>query len=349
MSTVTEEPVKAAPRLRARILRGAVLALSLGIVVHVLLLEGPGIARAGSVLRHLHPAYIVAALSLEITANATLAQLYRSTIAAAGRSVSYGRSLSISMGGFTVSRVLPGGAATAALFMTRGFYAAGVPSATAAGAVVVAGTLAMLVLGGIVSVGALGSLARGDLPAGYVIGVAIVVAVVGGVCLLGVGLLRNPEGIGNLYDRIDGFLRRIRIRLPASIRVFAHDMSSQLPAMNLLWKPALWSAVNWLTDIFALWLLFFALGFHIHLGVVVVGYGLANLLTALPITPGGLGLVEAGMAGTYTAFGVPGEIAVVAVLGYRLVSYWLPVIAGIPPYIRGVSKKRLDPAPTGAG
>jgi uncharacterized protein (TIRG00374 family) len=329
--------------------RAALLALSLGIVVHVLLLEGPGIARAGRVLRHLHPAYIAAALSLEVASNATLAQLYRSTIAAAGKQVSYRRALTVSMGGFTVSRILPGGAATAALFMTRGFAAAGVASATAAACVVVAGTLAMLVLGGIVSVGALGSLARGDLSFGYVVAVAIVVSVLVGACALGVRMLKTPEAIGTAYDRLDSALRRIRIRLPAAMRTFAYDMASQLPRMRLLWRPALWSSVNWLTDIAALWLLFFALGYHIHLGVVVVGYGLANLLTALPITPGGLGLVEAGLAGTFTAFGVPGEISVVAVLGYRLVSYWLPVIAGIPPYIRGVNQKRLDPAPTGAG
>ncbi|MGH2705940.1 MAG: hypothetical protein ACRDJ4_12880 [Actinomycetota bacterium] len=57
--------------------------------------------------------------------------------------------------------------------------------------------------------------------------------------------------------------------------------------------------------------MFLGFGYRMHVGIL--GYRVANLLVALPVTPG-VGVVEAGLAGTYTAFGVPGSIAVVAVL-----------------------------------
>lgn len=67
----------------------------------------------------------------------------------------------------------------------------------------------------------------------------------------------------------------------------------------------------------------------------MIGFGLQHVAVLIPISPGGLGLVEAGMAGTFTALGVSGSVAVTAVLGYRIFSYWLPLLAGVPQYLRG--------------
>ena len=49
----------------------------------------------------------------------------------------------------------------------------------------------------------------------------------------------------------------------------------------------------------------------------------------IPITPGGLGFVEAGLAATLVWAGVPTANATLATLAYRLVSYWLPLVLGI--------------------
>jgi len=48
----------------------------------------------------------------------------------------------------------------------------------------------------------------------------------------------------------------------------------------------------------------------------------------IPITPGGLGFVEAGLAATLTLAGVSAPDAVLATLAYRLVSYWMPLLVG---------------------
>jgi uncharacterized protein (TIRG00374 family) len=52
------------------------------------------------------------------------------------------------------------------------------------------------------------------------------------------------------------------------------------------------------------------------------------VLGMIPITPGGLGFVEAGLVGLLALAGVAAAVASIAVLAYRLVSYWLPLPAG---------------------
>jgi uncharacterized protein (TIRG00374 family) len=46
--------------------------------------------------------------------------------------------------------------------------------------------------------------------------------------------------------------------------------------------------------------------------------------------PGGIAVVEVAMTGSYVSLGVPAEVAVVSILVYRVFSFWLPSLAGIP-------------------
>jgi uncharacterized protein (TIRG00374 family) len=64
----------------------------------------------------------------------------------------------------------------------------------------------------------------------------------------------------------------------------------------------------------------------------VMGYFLGTLGSLLPL-PGGIGGVEGGMIGAFAAFGMPAGRAVVAVLAYRAISFWLPTLPGIGGYV----------------
>ena len=64
----------------------------------------------------------------------------------------------------------------------------------------------------------------------------------------------------------------------------------------------------------------------------LVAYGLANVLAVLPISPGGLGVVEAVLIPTLIGFGVPAAEAAVGVVAYRLISFWLPIPVGAVAY-----------------
>lgn len=89
----------------------------------------------------------------------------------------------------------------------------------------------------------------------------------------------------------------------------------------------------WGFDIAALWASFRAFGHSPPGGVLVMGYYVGTLANTLPL-PGGIGGVEGGMIGSFLAFGVSAPLAVLAVLAYRTISYWLPTVPGAIAYVR---------------
>ena len=84
-----------------------------------------------------------------------------------------------------------------------------------------------------------------------------------------------------------------------------------------------------------------AAGAHPQPSLALLAYAAANIVALIPLTPGGLGIVEADLASLPVLAGVPSGPAFVATLAYRLVSYWLPVLIGgpacpdVPPSLRG--------------
>jgi uncharacterized protein (TIRG00374 family) len=104
--------------------------------------------------------------------------------------------------------------------------------------------------------------------------------------------------------------------------------------------------VAWGFDIGALWASFHAFGHPPTPAVLVMGYYVGTLGNALPL-PGGIGGVEGGMIGSFLAFGVNGSLAVLAVLGYRTISYWLPTVPGAIAYIR--LRRRVNAAQAATG
>lgn len=96
--------------------------------------------------------------------------------------------------------------------------------------------------------------------------------------------------------------------------------------------------INTAFDMLTLYLIFIAANNQISIGILLIGYGLPLLLGKVAfILPGGVGVIETAMVGLYTQLGVPNSTAVVVVLVYRLISFWLPLIAGfiIMPILQG--------------
>jgi hypothetical protein len=72
----------------------------------------------------------------------------------------------------------------------------------------------------------------------------------------------------------------------------------------------------------------YAIGADPDIWLVLLAFVVASSLSLIPITPGGLGFVEAGMTGTLALAGVSAEEAVLATLVFRLVTFWLPMPIG---------------------
>jgi uncharacterized protein (TIRG00374 family) len=94
-----------------------------------------------------------------------------------------------------------------------------------------------------------------------------------------------------------------------------------------------WAAANWLLDAASLWVFLAAFGHRVGIDGLIVAYGLANVLAAIPVTPGGLGVVEAVLTTTLVGFGVPRDVALLGVISYRLVNFWLPIPLGAAAYL----------------
>jgi uncharacterized membrane protein YbhN (UPF0104 family) len=100
------------------------------------------------------------------------------------------------------------------------------------------------------------------------------------------------------------------------------------------WRRAILGASgNTVLDYFALLCALRAVGAEPQPSLVLLAYVAAQLLALIPLTPGGVGFVEAGLVGTLTLAGVSGSDAVAATLLYRLASYWLPLPAGAAAYV----------------
>lgn len=101
-------------------------------------------------------------------------------------------------------------------------------------------------------------------------------------------------------------------------------------------------------EAFALWLVLLSFGIEVNGFQVAAAFGVSSLAGGLPGTPGGLGVTEIGLAFILAAYGIPGAIAAVPILVFRVVSYWLPAalgfLAGGATFLTSEEAKRADEA-----
>jgi uncharacterized protein (TIRG00374 family) len=102
---------------------------------------------------------------------------------------------------------------------------------------------------------------------------------------------------------------------------------------GLLRRAVTWAALNWILDAAALFVFVAAFGHLENPDGLLVAYGIANVLSAIPISPGGLGIVEGILVPSLVGFGAPRGVAVLGVIGYRLINFWLPIPVGAASYL----------------
>jgi uncharacterized protein (TIRG00374 family) len=112
-------------------------------------------------------------------------------------------------------------------------------------------------------------------------------------------------------------------------------------AFGRRWQVAVAGAIGKVGfDYLALLCCLAAVGARPSPSLVLLAYVAAQLLATIPVTPGGLGFVEAGLAGLLAAAGVGAHRAVVTTLAYRLISFWVPLPAGLIAYL--LFRRRYD-------
>jgi putative heme transporter len=249
------------------------------------------------------------------------------------------------LAGNALSKIAPGGGAVGAALQYRMLVDAGmrrgpiVSGLTAVNLLVFAAVLGLPVL-------AVPTIIRGGVDQGLVqatiVGAVVFVAlfVLGVVCFAFDAPLR---WIGRTIQRVRNRLRRHSEPLTGLPKRLLRERDRILETFGPKWKRALLATVGrWAFDYATLLAALAAVGSHPRPALVLLAFCGAQILTQIPVTPGGLGFVEAGLTAMLRLAGVPAGAAVLATFAYRLFSYWLPLPLGAVGF--AVHKRRY-PAP----
>jgi putative heme transporter len=141
---------------------------------------------------------------------------------------------------------------------------------------------------------------------------------------------------------------RLIARLVSAPALTAHGIRSAIELLRTRQPGLLGAPAWWGFDVAVLWSCFHAFGAAPPFTVILMAYFVGMLGNLLPL-PGGLGGVEGGMIGAFAAFGVEFNLAVLAVLTYRGIAFWLPTVPGALAYLqlrRTVARWRAEEAGT---
>jgi len=340
---VDTPPADAAPRRRGRALlslvprplrHGITLFTALVFVEYVLI---PSFihSKARSSLNQLgrvNILWLLAGFGLESGALAAYGRLTQSVLPKDGPSFS--KIIRIDLSTLAVSHVIPAGTAGGTGLGYRLLTSNGVSGTDAGFALATQGIGSAVVLNAMLWVALVISIPLHGFNSAYV-----TVAVVGAVLLAAFGalVLAFTRGESGSTKVLQAIARRVpwvtEEQMETLVKRLAERLRTLASDRRLLKVAVLWAAANWLLDAASLWAFVAAYG-HITSPIdLFVAYGVANILAAVPLTPGGLGIVEAVAATTLIGFGVPAGVAWLGVISWRLFNFWLPIPVGAGAYV----------------
>jgi len=255
-------------------------------------------------------------------------QVQRALLRSAGVKVTQWRSLAVILAGNSMSQTLPAGAVMSPAFTYRQTRKWGATPVVASWQVVMSGLLAAA---GLAVLGLTGAVLAGAKTSPF----SVIFSICGFVAFLAVAqyLATHPEVIENLGAR---FLRRLNgIRdKPANHGVNRlHEIIEQTRAVKLNPKDMTiafgWSLFNWIADVACLAFACYAVGGKPSISGLMVAYAAGKAVaTAIPLLPGGLGVMDGVLVPALASAGMNAAEAVTGVLVYRLVSYVLVALVG---------------------
>lgn len=235
-------------------------------------------------------------------------------------------------------KVVPGGVVAGGAFYSQMLAVSGVPMGTALVALAAVGILSNLVLLALPTVALVIALVTVPIPDGMlpvaIAGTILFIALFA-VTVIVVRFDKPLYWVGWVAQRVVGWAARI---FKKDWSLTAEDIIQRrdevVASLGKRWQKALGVAVaNWLLDYATLVVALIAVGAEPNPSLVLLSFAGAAVLGMIPITPGGLGFVEAGLVGMLTIAGIPVRDALLATLAYRLFQFWLPIPVGFIAYI----------------
>ncbi len=242
----------------------------------------------------------------------------------------------VDISALAVSHVLPGGTASGAGMTVRLLTSLGVKGTDAGFALAVQGIGSAVVLNLMLWIALIVSLPIYGFNEIYLIVAVVGVLLIGAFSALVIAFTRGETRTHVVMQKLINPIAPLR-RYEASITGIISRISSRIKALASdpvrLRSAVLWASLNWLFDALSLWIMLAAFGRLVDPDALLVSYGIANVAAALPITPGGLGVVEGILITLITNFGTPKSVVILAVLSYRLFNFWIPIPIGVGTYV----------------
>lgn len=308
--------------------------LVLALVVHLFVIPQIGGARkALTVIGSINPWLVIAAVALEVIALLTYARLTQLLLPVASRP-SFPLAFGTVIASTGVNHVVPGGAATTAGVNYRLLGRAGVPTDQLGLALGLQAVGSAVVLNAILWIALLVSIPTSGFHPIYATAAAVGAVLISVSASSVFAILRHRDRFSDAVAGLAGRLPRIDAsRVHAVMLRTAEQLGVLASDTRLLRTVVALAAANWLFDAAALWLMLSAFGHRPDVVGLLVAYGLANVMAAIPVSPGGLGVIEAILIPTLVGFGTPRAEASIGVVAYRLINFWLPIPVGALCYV----------------
>ena len=330
--------------------RGIVIFVLLLVIEYLVVPELVGASKDLHLLGQVNPGWLVAGLVLEGASLFCYGLLTRALLPPGSVNPGLSRLFRIDLAAAAVAHVIPAGTLGSAGIGYRLFTAEGIKGNDAGVMMATKGLGSTVMLNVLLWLSLVISIPLAGFHPIYV-----TVAILGAVVLLAVALLffgitRGTQRASRILhvvgDRIPGLtgegLERAFREVAASLSALARDRHV------LVWSLT-WAALNWLLDAASLWCFVAAFGRFVNPVELFAAYGIANVAGVLPVSPGGLGIIDSIAPLLLVSFGVTRSVATLGVLGWRLVNFWLPIPAGAAAYVslkvpRGAGLKAMRAA-----
>ncbi len=338
---------------RGRVLAGAVFVVSIVAFLYFVLPKLLGLQQTWNRLQQGNVWWLVLAALFTVLSFAAYVWLFRGVFVRGDPRIGWGASYEITMAGLAATRLFAAGGAGGIALTAWALRRAGLGPRTVAARMIAFLVLLYGVYMAALVVDGLG-LYVGLFPGPAPFAITVVPAIFGAVVIIVfLAMAFVPGDLERLVTRWTTAERwggRTARKLAALPGTAATGIRTEL-ALARTNDPALIGTIAWWAlNIAILWACFHAFGSAPPQAVIVMAYFVGMLGNLLPL-PGGVGGVDGGMIGAFTAFGVNVELSVVAVLAYRAFAFWLPTLPGAVAYFqlrRTMQRWRSAEAPSPA-
>jgi uncharacterized membrane protein YbhN (UPF0104 family) len=319
------------PRLRRRLLQVIVLLFVVGLVA----MFAPGLGEVRDRLGEARPGWLALAVVLEMLSCLSYVLMFKPVFCAR---MTWRTSYELGMSELAVGSLVPASGAGGLAFGAWALRKGGMPPADIARRTVAffvlksaANFVAVAVLGVVMWLGVGPDLS----PLLTLLPAALAVVAIAAVCLIPVLARRRTRRDRDALPRWRRWLGAAADALDDGVREAGRILRRRD------WRVIAGSLGYWAFDNAVLWACFHAFGEDPAITLVLMGYLLGQLGGLLPI-PGGVGGIDGGLIGALVVYGLPAAATAAAVLAYRVILFWVPLLLGAAAFA-GLRKGLDDP------